>query len=77
MEVSKYLDENPDFKGVAVSDFSFTVPKVVEDTIPKEVIEKKASARGEKKAKDSKANDAKAGDSWTTINIFVYSLLFL
>jgi len=59
-EVSKYLEENPDIKGVAVSDFSFTVPKVVEETIPKDVIEKKASARSEKKAKDSKAGDAKA-----------------
>ncbi|XP_057550182.1 methyl-CpG-binding domain-containing protein 4-like [Amaranthus tricolor] len=53
-EVSKYLEENPDIKGVSLSEFSFTVPKVVEDTIPKEILERKASARGDKKAKDAK-----------------------
>lgn len=40
-----------------MSEFSFTVPKVVEETIPKDV-ERKSSARGDKKAKDSKAADS-------------------
>lgn len=57
-EVAKYLEENPDVKDVSVTDFSFTVPKVVEETIPKEAMERKASARGDKKAKDSKAADS-------------------
>ncbi|KMT13381.1 hypothetical protein BVRB_4g084180 [Beta vulgaris subsp. vulgaris] len=56
-EVAKYLEENPDIKGVSVGEFSFTVPKVVEETIPKDV-ERKSSARGDKKAKDSKAADS-------------------
>ncbi|KAL9235220.1 hypothetical protein vseg_010001 [Gypsophila vaccaria] len=58
LEVAKFLEENPDIKGVSVSDFSFTVPKVVEETIPKEVLEKKASAKVEKKGKDAKAGDS-------------------
>lgn len=53
-EVAKYLEENPEVKGVSVNEFSFTVPKVVEETIPKD-IERKPSA---KKAKDSKASDS-------------------
>lgn len=53
-EVAKYLEENPEIKGVSVSEFSFTVPKVVEETIPKD-IERKSSA---KKAKESKAADS-------------------
>ncbi|XP_021733395.1 methyl-CpG-binding domain-containing protein 4-like [Chenopodium quinoa] len=52
-EVAKYLEENPKIKGVSVTEFSFTVPKVVEETIPKD-IERKPSA---KKAKDSKPAD--------------------
>lgn len=52
-EVAKYLEENPDIKGVSVSEFSFTVPKVVEETIPKDVLERKAATR-DKKAKDAK-----------------------
>ncbi|XP_021733311.1 methyl-CpG-binding domain-containing protein 4-like [Chenopodium quinoa] len=52
-EVAKYLEENPEIKGVSVTEFSFTVPKVVEETIPKD-IERKPSA---KKAKDSKPAD--------------------
>lgn len=51
LEVGKFLEENPDIKGVSVSEFSFTVPKVVEETIPRDVLERKASAKGDKKAK--------------------------
>ncbi|KAK9691693.1 hypothetical protein RND81_09G212500 [Saponaria officinalis] len=60
LEVGKYLEENPNIKGVSVSDFSFTVPKVVEETIPRDALERKASAKGEK---EKKAKDSKAGDS--------------
>ncbi|KAL9247979.1 hypothetical protein vseg_021346 [Gypsophila vaccaria] len=58
LEVGKYLEENPNIKGVSVSDFSFTVPKVVEETIPKDALERKSTAKTEKKAKESKAGDS-------------------
>ncbi|KAL5701584.1 Methyl-CpG-binding domain protein 4 [Ranunculus cassubicifolius] len=38
-EVEKFLEDNPQYKeaGVSVSDFNFVTPKVMEDTIPKDV----------------------------------------
>ncbi|KAK9732942.1 hypothetical protein RND81_04G033100 [Saponaria officinalis] len=58
LEVGKFLEENPAMKGVSASDFSFTVPKVVEETIPKEVLERKATAKVDKKGKDAKSGDS-------------------
>ncbi|KAJ4896457.1 Methyl-CpG-binding domain-containing protein 4 [Raphanus sativus] len=33
-EVASYVEANPEFKGAPLEDFSFTVPKVMEDTFP-------------------------------------------
>ncbi|CAF2049240.1 unnamed protein product [Brassica napus] len=33
-EVASYVEANPEFKGAPLEDFSFTVPKVMEDTAP-------------------------------------------
>ncbi|XP_010242547.1 PREDICTED: methyl-CpG-binding domain-containing protein 1-like [Nelumbo nucifera] len=55
-EVEKYLEANPKYKGVAVSDFNFAVPKVMEETIPKGV-EGRGSTSSNKKLKMSKVGD--------------------
>ncbi|GAB4841188.1 Methyl-CpG-binding domain protein 4 [Ancistrocladus abbreviatus] len=36
-EVAAYVKENPQYKDVNVDDFNFTVPKVMEDTIPESI----------------------------------------
>lgn len=33
-EVAAFVKENPQYKGVNIDDFNFTVPKVMEDTVP-------------------------------------------
>ncbi|PSS06254.1 Methyl-CpG-binding domain-containing protein [Actinidia chinensis var. chinensis] len=35
--VASFLEANPECKGVSVSDFSFTPPKVMDDTVPENV----------------------------------------
>ncbi|KAF8401599.1 hypothetical protein HHK36_012545 [Tetracentron sinense] len=55
-EVEKFLEANPKYKGVAVSDFNFAVPKIMPDTIPGNV-EGKGSASGSKKMRTSKTDD--------------------
>ncbi|PIA39356.1 hypothetical protein AQUCO_02600069v1 [Aquilegia coerulea] len=51
-EVEKFLEENPKYKeaGVAVSDFNFATPKIMEDTIPAD-IEVGSSSKKRKMAK--------------------------
>ncbi|KAK9281084.1 hypothetical protein L1049_003977 [Liquidambar formosana] len=62
-EVSAFLDANPKYKGISVSDFNFHVPKVMTDTVPGNVERKgstsgkKGSASGNKKIKLEKDID--------------------
>ncbi|CAN4101203.1 unnamed protein product [Withania somnifera] len=37
-EVGNFLQQNPEFNDLSVSDFSFTSPKVMDDTIPSSVV---------------------------------------
>lgn len=46
-QVAAFLKENPEFKDISVADFSFTSPKIMEDTIPSDV-GKKSSVKMEK-----------------------------
>lgn len=39
-QVASFLKANPQFKGLSPSDFSFISPKVMEDTIPQNVVRK-------------------------------------
>lgn len=50
-EIAAFLKDNPEFKGVSASDFDFSSPKIMQDTIP-EIIEQKDSAN--KKVKIAK-----------------------
>ncbi|KAJ6309468.1 hypothetical protein OIU77_015265 [Salix suchowensis] len=36
-EIAVFIEENPTYKDVKLSDFSFTSPKIIEDTIPEDV----------------------------------------
>lgn len=55
-EVASFLAANPEYSDVSLSDFTFTVPKVMDDTIPEDVIKKgSATGDGKKKQKTSKA----------------------
>ncbi|XP_043710529.1 methyl-CpG-binding domain-containing protein 4-like [Telopea speciosissima] len=56
-EIAKFLEANPEYSGVSVSDFSFTVPKVVENTIPRIVDGKNGASRGKKKKKSMIKDD--------------------
>ncbi|GAA0146333.1 hypothetical protein LIER_06317 [Lithospermum erythrorhizon] len=42
-EAALFLEENPEFRHLSVADFSFTSPKIVEDTIP-DCVERKGSS---------------------------------
>ncbi|CAK9151011.1 unnamed protein product [Ilex paraguariensis] len=55
-EISQFLKENPEYKDLSVSDFSFTSPKVMQDTIPDD-LKMKGSASGGKRIKLSKEDD--------------------
>ena len=50
-EIAAFLKEHPEYKGVSSTDFDFSAPKIMEDTIP-EAVGKKDSAN--KKLKISK-----------------------
>ncbi|KAJ4968549.1 hypothetical protein NE237_015250 [Protea cynaroides] len=56
-EVEKFLGANPKYNDVAVSDFSFAVPKIMEDTIPRNVGGKSCSGSSSKKMKTSQVDD--------------------
>ncbi|KAG8389396.1 hypothetical protein BUALT_Bualt02G0224800 [Buddleja alternifolia] len=43
-EVATFLGEHPEYKDVALTDFSFTTPKIATDTIPQDVAGKKRSS---------------------------------
>ncbi|CAN0890197.1 Methyl-CpG-binding domain-containing protein 4, partial [Linum grandiflorum] len=38
-EISSFITSKPEYKGVKVDDFNFATPKVMEDTIPEDVLE--------------------------------------
>ncbi|XP_041016986.1 methyl-CpG-binding domain-containing protein 4-like isoform X1 [Juglans microcarpa x Juglans regia] len=44
-EIAQFIKENPEYEDVSLSDFDFSTPKVMEDTIPEHVV-RKASANG-------------------------------
>ncbi|XP_061356252.1 methyl-CpG-binding domain-containing protein 4-like [Gastrolobium bilobum] len=51
-EIAAFLKDHPEYKGVSVSDFDFSSPKIMQDTIP-EIVELKGSANKKLKiAKD-------------------------
>ncbi|KAK7344466.1 hypothetical protein VNO77_14102 [Canavalia gladiata] len=50
-EIGAYLKDNPEYQGVSVTDFDFSSPKIMQDTIP-EIVEQKESAN--KKVKIAK-----------------------
>ncbi|XP_042516692.1 methyl-CpG-binding domain-containing protein 4-like [Macadamia integrifolia] len=54
--IEKFLEENPKYKGVTISDFNFAVPKIMEDTIPKDV-DGKNSANSSKRMTPSINDD--------------------
>ncbi|CAN1271438.1 Methyl-CpG-binding domain-containing protein 4 [Linum perenne] len=58
-EIAAFIAAKPEFKDVKVDDFNFTTPKVMEDTIPEEVLEKAAAGGGSnKRSKVAKQQDA-------------------
>ncbi|GAV80464.1 MBD domain-containing protein/zf-CW domain-containing protein, partial [Cephalotus follicularis] len=58
-EVSAFLEANPKYSNVSLSDFTFTVPKVMEDTIPENAVKKeKGSAGGNSSKKVKTSKDA-------------------
>ncbi|KAF4382774.1 hypothetical protein G4B88_021557 [Cannabis sativa] len=51
-EVAAFLKANPAYEGtVSPEEFSFTVPKIMEDTIPDDILLKKSSESGSNKKK--------------------------
>ncbi|KAL9435807.1 hypothetical protein AB3S75_021970 [Citrus x aurantiifolia] len=54
-EVAGFLAANPEYSDVSLSDFTFSVPKVMDDTIPEDVVKKgSASSDAKRKPKTSK-----------------------
>ncbi|XP_043710526.1 methyl-CpG-binding domain-containing protein 4-like [Telopea speciosissima] len=60
-EIRKFLEANPEYNNVSVLDFSFAVPKVVENTIPRNV-DGKNGASSSKKKKKSMIDDGEVVD---------------
>ncbi|KAA8543194.1 hypothetical protein F0562_021311 [Nyssa sinensis] len=54
--IAAFINENPEFEDLSISDFSFTVPKVMDDTLP-ENVERKGSASSSKRIKSLKDDD--------------------
>ncbi|XP_010545076.1 PREDICTED: methyl-CpG-binding domain-containing protein 4 [Tarenaya hassleriana] len=54
-EIAAFLEANPEYKDAPLGDFNFTVPKVMEDTVPPGI---KAGTPAEKGSKQSKDNDS-------------------
>ncbi|KAK7277683.1 hypothetical protein RJT34_22698 [Clitoria ternatea] len=52
-EIATFLKDNPEYKGVSATDFDFSSPKIMQDTIP-EIAEQKDSAN--KKVKIAKGD---------------------
>ncbi|XP_038709013.1 methyl-CpG-binding domain-containing protein 4-like isoform X2 [Tripterygium wilfordii] len=56
-EVAAFLEANPGYQGVSLSNFNFSTPKVVEDTIPDYIV-RKGSADGNSNARVEEPEDA-------------------
>ncbi|XP_028067436.1 methyl-CpG-binding domain-containing protein 4 [Camellia sinensis] len=54
--IASFLEANPEYNGISVSDFSFTTPKLMSDTIP-DYVERKVSGSGNKKMKALRQGD--------------------
>jgi hypothetical protein len=50
-EIAAFIDANPKYKDVNLSDFNFTSPKVMEDTIPEDAVRKVSSSGNGNKRK--------------------------
>ncbi|KAM7501315.1 hypothetical protein LguiB_000219 [Lonicera macranthoides] len=55
-ELASYLQQNPEYNGALVSEFNFTTPKVMDDTLP-ENVDRKGLASTSKRIKIMKEND--------------------
>ncbi|KAJ4842905.1 hypothetical protein Tsubulata_023829 [Turnera subulata] len=54
-EIAAFLETDPRYKDISISDFNFTSPKVMEDTIPADAVRKSpATGNGNKKMKITK-----------------------
>uniref|UniRef100_A0A2P2JQR8 Methyl-CpG-binding domain-containing family protein n=1 Tax=Rhizophora mucronata TaxID=61149 RepID=A0A2P2JQR8_RHIMU len=54
-EIAAFLEAHPKYKGVPLSDFNFTSPKVMEDTVPEDAVRRlSANGNSNKKTKVSK-----------------------
>ncbi|KAJ9696318.1 hypothetical protein PVL29_008512 [Vitis rotundifolia] len=56
-EIAAYLSSNPDCKDLSPSDFNFTVPKIMADTIPAHIERKVSTSGSNKKRKKSGKGD--------------------
>ncbi|KAJ1435738.1 Methyl-CpG DNA-binding [Sesbania bispinosa] len=52
-EIAAYLKDHPECKGIAPTDFDFSSPKIMQDTVP-ENVEQKDSVSANKKSKIAK-----------------------
>ncbi|KAL9235832.1 hypothetical protein vseg_010566 [Gypsophila vaccaria] len=59
-EVAQYLQKHPELNHLKVEDFNFTVPKIMEETIPEDAKQKRLEKSANKKQKlDSAGPDSK------------------
>lgn len=57
-EIASFIQDNPEYKDVRLSDFDFGTPKIMEDTIPQHVVKKaSANGNGNMRLKATKADD--------------------
>ncbi|KAK1293683.1 Methyl-CpG-binding domain-containing protein 4 [Acorus calamus] len=57
-EVEKFLEAYPKYKDkISVADFNFTVPRIPQEMVPKNLEESRSASGGEKKMKVSKADE--------------------
>ncbi|XP_059625804.1 methyl-CpG-binding domain-containing protein 4-like [Cornus florida] len=47
--IPSLLKENPEYKALSISDFSFTTPKIMEDTIPENVVRERSASSHKRK----------------------------
>ncbi|KAI4301306.1 hypothetical protein L6164_034597 [Bauhinia variegata] len=51
-EIAAFLKEHPEIKGVSPSDFDFSSPKIMDDTVPEIVVKKDSAKKRTKISKD-------------------------
>lgn len=54
-DVSSFLAANPEYSDIPLSEFTFNVPKIMNDTVPGDVRKGSATADGKKRGKTSQA----------------------